>query len=117
MSLASRNRRTSSLAFLDSSGNAAATLVCTVRQLTHSSRRSSLREQFGLNDAEIILQARLVSPKRLPGAVKAGMRAELTWSGRKGVARVEPYSEMLSNRFRDRYGEAIMLSWQSDEIT
>lgn len=106
-----------SLAFLDSSGSAVETVSAVITQITSPSRVSAIQEQFGLDKASLVLEARLTSPATLPATVKAGMRAALTWAGRGGAARLEPYQYNLTSAWKTKYGEKILLSWQTDEIT
>lgn len=108
---------TTSLEFLDSSGSTVDTVAAVITQITSASRVSSIKEQLGLDKASLVLEARLTSPTTLPATVKAGMRAALTWAGRGGAARLEPYQYNLTSAWKTKYGEKILLSWQTDEIT
>ena len=109
-------RPVSSLAFLDSSQTSSGTVTGVIRQLT-GNRLGLIQEQLGLDKSTVILQMRLTSPLALPATVKVGHRAELTWGGRAGVARLKPYQYNLASAWTAKYGEKIMLSWQTDEIT
>jgi len=106
-------RPTATLAFLDSGQTAAGSITGILRQVT-GTRGITIQEQLGLDKAAVILELRLTSPLELPGGVKAGMRAALTWRGRAGVARLEPYTYNVAAAAT--YGEKILLSWQTDEI-
>lgn len=109
-------RPTTTIEFLNASQTAVASVTCALKQITNPSRVSFLQAQLGLEKTSLILEARLTSPKALPGAAKAGMRAQLTWAGRAGVARLEPYQYNVIAELRDTYGEKILLSWRTDEI-
>lgn len=109
-------RPTTSIEFLDASASTSGSITAAVRQIS-GRQADSIREQLGLNQATVLLQARLSSPKRLPDTVKAGHRAALTWAGRDGVARLTPYQYNLATQWRDKYGDSILLAWQTDEVT
>lgn len=111
-----KHRPTTILEFLDASQTTSGTLTGILRQLT-GARRASIQEQLGLDKASVILELRLTSPLELPATIKAGHRAALTWAGRAGVARLEPYQYNLSSTWRAKYGDKILLSWQTDEVT
>lgn len=87
-----------------------------LRQVTNATRVTLIREQLGLTDSTLIIEGRLVSPLRTPATLKAGSTAPLTWAGRNGIARVEPYQGAIVNSWRDRYGDKLLLTWTTDEI-
>lgn len=95
--------------------NTGATVSIAVRQVTNPSRVSLIRRSLGLENADAVLEARLINPKRAPAALKAGAKATFTWAGRAGVVTVEPYQSSLPTEWRDRYGDRILLSFSTDE--
>lgn len=110
MSLASTYRQTLAITL------GGETLTIAPRQVTNPSRVSLISEQLGLTKGTVIIEARLVTPLRLPATVKAGATGILTWAGRAGVARLEPYQGAIVNAWRDRYGDKLLLTWTTDEI-
>ena len=91
-------------------------LTVAVRQVTNPTRIALIKNQAGLDDADAILEARLVEPKSLPASVKAGMKGEYTWSGRKGIVTLQPYETGLRSEWTAIHGERIYLAWDSDEV-
>lgn len=92
-------------------------LTLAMRQVTNPVKISLIRRQLGLNEGDAILEARLVTPRRLPAAVKAGMKVNaFTWAGRTGQLRLEPYQDAIPGEWRDRYGDRLIFSWTSDEV-
>lgn len=91
-------------------------LTLAMRQVTNPVKISLIRRQLGLNEGDAILEARLVTPRRKPDAVKAGMKTPLAWAGRNGIARLEPYQSSIPGEWRDRYGDRLIFSWTSDEV-
>lgn len=87
-----------------------------LRQVTNASRVSLIQQQLGLNKTVVLIEGRLVEPLRTPSALRAGAKALLTWAGRVGVARLEPYQGALNDALRDRFGDKLLLSWTSDVI-
>lgn len=87
-----------------------------LRQVTNPTRVSLIQQQLGLTKGVVVLEGRLVEPLRVPSNVKAGSEALLSWSGRVGVARLEPYQSALTGELRDRFGDKVLLSWRTDEI-
>lgn len=94
--------------------NETETVTAALRQITDPTRVTLLQQQLGLNASTLILEARLTSPKQLPSTVKAGHRTAITWAGRPGIARLEPHQGNLATAWRDRYGDRILLSWETN---
>lgn len=92
-------------------------LTLALRQVTNPVKVSLIRRQLGLNEGDAILEARLVTPRRKPDAVKAGMKVNaFQWAGRSGQLRLEPYQDAIPGEWRDRYGDRLIFSWTSDEV-
>ncbi len=92
------------------------TITVALRQVTNPTRVSLIQQQLGLTKGVAVLEGRLVDPLRTPSNVKAGSEALLSWAGRQGVARLEPYQGALPDVLRDRFGDKLLLSWRTDEI-
>lgn len=91
------------------------TVTIGLRQVTEPVRVSLIRQQLGLNDSTVILEGRLLEPRRRPEALKAGHEAPLNWGGRGGLARLEPYQGAITDAWRDKYGDRLLMTWRSDE--
>ncbi len=113
--LSARYRPLTILTFNPGSGREEAITIA-LRQVTNPSRVSLIQQQLGLTKGVVVLEGRLVEPLRVPVNLKAGSEALLTWSGRVGVARLEPYQSALTGELRDRFGDKVLLSWRTDEI-
>ena len=87
-----------------------------LRQVTNPTRVSLIQQQLGLTKGVAVIEVRLVTPRRTPANLKAGSEALLVWSGRNGVARLEPYQGALPDVLRDEFGDKLLLSWRTDEI-
>lgn len=109
MTLSSAYRGVSSVPFTTGSVTAA------VRQITNPSRVSLIKRSLGLENADAILEARLVTPRRRPTTLKAGSKAVFSWAGRAGVVTLEPYQDAIPAEWRDRYGDRLILSFSTDE--
>ena len=110
MTVTSRYRRATTITF---DGDA---ITVALRHITSPTRISLIRSQLGLTDARALIEGRLVDPLELPAAIKAGATAALTWAGRSGLARLEPYEDALPDALRRRFGQRILLTWDTDEV-
>lgn len=70
-----------------------------------------LQQQAGLDASTVILEARLVTPVRRPASLISGRKATLTYGGREGIATILPYEGAIPLKWRDRYGDKLMLAW------
>lgn len=113
MTLASRHRPVTVLAF-QTSASTSETVTIALRQVTNPAKVSLINQQLGLDGTRIILEGRLVDPLRRPDGLKAKHKAPLTWAGRSGIAMLEPYQGAITDAWRDKYGDALLLTWASD---
>jgi hypothetical protein len=112
VTLASRHRPATELVFKTSSTEST-TMSIALRQVTNPARISLIQQQLGLDAAVVILEGRLIDPLRRPEALVAGRKAPLTWAGKAGTARLEPYQGAITATWRDRYGDKLLLSWEA----
>lgn len=91
-----------------------ATLEVAIRQVTNPTRVALISDRMGLDEADAILEARLVKPKALPASVKANMRGEFTWSGRRGIVTLQPYETGLTAAWTSIYGQRVYLAWKGE---
>lgn len=113
--LSGRHRPITSLTFNPGTGREE-TIEVALRQVTNPARVSLIQGQLGLTKGVIVIEGRMVTPRRVPESLRAGNEALLEWSGRAGVARFEPHQGALVGKLRDRYGDKVLLSWRTDEI-
>lgn len=116
MTLTSSYRPTTTLVFNEGDAGIEASVDVAIRQVTNPAKISLIQQAAGLTNAAAILEARLVTPRRVPATVQPGSLARLSWAGVNGRARVEPYASSLPDAWRDEYGDRIVLSFTSDEI-
>ena len=109
-------RPVTTLTFRDASNTTSGSATAALRHITGRGADAT-KEALGLSKSTVLRKARLISPKRLPNGVKAGHRATLAWAGRSGVARLTTYQYNLADAWRDTYGDAILLAWETDEVT
>lgn len=110
MTLTSRHRPPTELVFPWGS------VTVGLKQVTDPIRFSLVRQQLGLTASATIIEGRLIDPKHKPAQLKAGETAPLEWAGRNGMVRVEPYQGAITDRWRDKHGDKILLSWSTDEV-
>ena len=87
-------------------------VTCGLRAASTSTAQL-LVQQLGLNASVVILEARLITPRRRPAALKTNHKAALTWGGRSGVATLLPHESAIPTRWRDTYGDKLLISWES----
>lgn len=116
VTLTSSYRPTTTLVFNEGDAGLEASVDVAIRQVTNPAKISLIQQAAGLTNAAAILEARLVTPRRVPSTVQPGSLARLSWAGVNGRARVEPYASSLPSEWRDEYGDRILLTFTSDEI-
>lgn len=87
-----------------------------LRQVTNANRISLIKQQMGLNKSEVILEGRMVKPRKVPSTIKAGSTAKLTWAGVEGWCRLETYQSAIKDDWRDKYGDRIVFSFRTDNV-